>query len=108
MRNLTVLILAAGKGTRLKSSLPKVLHQLAGKPLIEHVVEAASPLNPYATCVVVGYEAAQVQNALSGLPLQFVVQEPQLGTGHAVMQAAPHLDELTKPCPVAGRCGPLA
>ena len=87
MRNLTLLILAAGKGTRLKSTLPKVLHQLAGKPLIEHVVEAARPLNPSATCVVVGYEAAQVQSALSGLPLQFVVQEPQLGTGHALQVA---------------------
>ena len=62
MRKLTLLILAAGKGTRLKSTLPKVLHQLAGKSLIEHVVEAASPLNPSATCVVVGYEAARVQS----------------------------------------------
>jgi bifunctional UDP-N-acetylglucosamine pyrophosphorylase / glucosamine-1-phosphate N-acetyltransferase len=87
MRNLTLLILAAGKGTRLKSTLPKVLHQLAGKRLIEHVVEAARPLNPLATCVVVGYEAGQVQSALSHLSLQFVVQEPQLGTGHAVQVA---------------------
>ena len=87
MRKLTLLILAAGKGTRLKSTLPKVLHQLAGKPLIEHVVEAARPLNPSATCVVVGYEAARVKNALSHLPLQFAIQEPQLGTGHAVQVA---------------------
>jgi len=87
MRKLTLLILAAGKGTRLKSALPKVIHQLAGKSLIEHVVEAARPLNPSATCVVVGYEAARVQNALSHLPLQFAIQEPQLGTGHAVQVA---------------------
>src|SRR5438309_1963817 len=87
MRNLTLLILAAGKGTRLKSTLPKVLHQLAGKPLIEYVVEAAGPLNPSATCVVVGYEAGRVQGALSHLSLQFAVQEPQLGTGHAVQAA---------------------
>ena len=87
MRNLTLLILAAGKGTRLKSTLPKVLHQLAGKPLIEHVVEASRPLNPSATCVVVGYEAGRVQNALSHLSLQFAIQEPQLGTGHAVQVA---------------------
>ena len=87
MRKLTLLILAAGKGTRLKSTLPKVLHQLAGKSLIEHVVEAARPLNPSATCVVVGYEAGRVQNALSHLPLQFAIQEPQLGTGHAVQVA---------------------
>src|SRR6185503_8752254 len=72
---------------RLKSRLPKVLHQLAGKSLIEHVVEAAHPLNPSATCVVVGYEAGRVQNALSHLPLQFAIQEPQLGTGHAVQVA---------------------
>jgi bifunctional UDP-N-acetylglucosamine pyrophosphorylase / glucosamine-1-phosphate N-acetyltransferase len=87
MRKLTLLILAAGKGTRLKSTLPKVLHQLAGKSLIEHVVEAARPLNPSATCVVVGYEAGRVQNALSHLPLEFAIQEPQLGTGHAVQVA---------------------
>jgi bifunctional UDP-N-acetylglucosamine pyrophosphorylase / glucosamine-1-phosphate N-acetyltransferase len=87
MRNLTLLILAAGKGTRLKSTLPKVLHQLAGKSLIEHVVEAARPLGPSATCVVVGYEAGRVQQALSHLALQFAIQEPQLGTGHAVQVA---------------------
>ena len=87
MRNLTLLILAAGKGTRLKSALPKVLHRLAGKPLIEYVVEAARPLNPASICVVVGYEAEQVQNALSHLSLQFALQEPQLGTGHAVQAA---------------------
>ena len=98
MRKLTLLILAAGKGTRLKSTLPKVLHQLAGKALIEHVVEAAGPLNPSAICVVVGYEAARVQNALSHFPLQFAIQEPQLGTGHAVQVAGtfwkPHEGDL--------------
>jgi bifunctional UDP-N-acetylglucosamine pyrophosphorylase / glucosamine-1-phosphate N-acetyltransferase len=87
MRNLTLLILAAGKGTRLKSALPKVLHQLAGKPLIEHVVEAARPLDASATCVVVGHEAGRVQSALAHLSLQFAIQEPQLGTGHAVQVA---------------------
>ncbi|MGH9428812.1 MAG: NTP transferase domain-containing protein, partial [Terriglobia bacterium] len=89
MRKLTLLILAAGKGTRLKSTLPKVLHQLAGKSLIEHVVEAARPLRPSATCVVVGYEAGRVQNALAHLSFQFAIQEPQLGTGHAVQVAGP-------------------
>jgi bifunctional UDP-N-acetylglucosamine pyrophosphorylase/glucosamine-1-phosphate N-acetyltransferase len=87
MRKLTLLILAAGKGTRLKSTLPKVLHQLAGKSLIEHVVEAAGPLNPSATCVVVGYEAARVESTLSDRSFQFAVQKPQLGTGHAVQVA---------------------
>ncbi len=87
MKRLSVLILAGGKGTRLKSNLPKVLHRLAGKPLIEYVVEAASPLKPSAVWVVVGYQADQVRKTLSHLPLQFVVQEPQLGTGHAVQVA---------------------
>ncbi|MBM3801822.1 MAG: bifunctional UDP-N-acetylglucosamine diphosphorylase/glucosamine-1-phosphate N-acetyltransferase GlmU [Acidimicrobiia bacterium] len=87
MLDLTLLILAAGKGTRLKSALPKVLHSLAGKPLIEHVVEAALPLSPSATCVVVGHEAQQVQRALAHLGLEFAVQQPQLGTGHAVQVA---------------------
>ena len=87
MRKLTLLILAAGKGTRLKSTLPKVLHQLAGKSLIEHVVEAAGPLNPSATCVVVGYEAERVESTLSHRSFQFAVQKPQLGTGHAVQVA---------------------
>jgi len=88
MRNLTLLILAAGKGTRLKSTLPKVLHRLAGRTLIEHVVDAARPLNSSATCVVVGHEAGQVQTSLSHLTLQFSIQEPQLGTGHAVQIAS--------------------
>lgn len=89
MNNLIVVILAAGKGTRLKSNLPKVLHGLAGRPLIEYVVEAALPLNPAATCVIVGYQAELVQKALAGLPVRFVSQEPQLGTGHALKVARP-------------------
>jgi bifunctional UDP-N-acetylglucosamine pyrophosphorylase / glucosamine-1-phosphate N-acetyltransferase len=89
MRELTLVILAAGKGTRLKSRLPKVLHCLAGKPLLEYVVEAARPLSPQATCVIVGHEAGQVQKAFSNLPVEFIVQEPQLGTGHALLVARP-------------------
>jgi bifunctional UDP-N-acetylglucosamine pyrophosphorylase / glucosamine-1-phosphate N-acetyltransferase len=87
MRKWFLVVLAAGKGTRLKSNLPKVLHYLAGKPLIEHVLEAARPLNPQDTCVVIGYQADQVRRALSHLPVQFIVQEPQLGTGHALQTA---------------------
>lgn len=87
MRELTLVILAAGKGTRLKSRLPKVLHRLAGKPLLQYVVEAAHPLSVQTTCVVVGHEAAEVQRAFSALPVEFVVQEPQLGTGHALQVA---------------------
>jgi bifunctional UDP-N-acetylglucosamine pyrophosphorylase/glucosamine-1-phosphate N-acetyltransferase len=82
-----VVVLAAGKGTRMKSSRPKVLHALAGRPLIEHVLRAAAPLHAASTVVVVGHGADEVQHALSGsADLQFVVQSPQLGTGHAVLQ----------------------
>ncbi len=87
MNNLFLLILAAGKGTRLKSSLPKVLHTLSGKPLIEYVIEAARPLNPRATCLVVGHQADQVKDRLASSQIHFIVQEPQLGTGHAVQMA---------------------
>ena len=89
MKKLILVILAAGKGTRLQSELPKVLHTLAGKPLIEYVFEAAAPLEVQNTYVVVGYQADQVQRALSHLPVQFVVQEPQMGTGHALQIVRP-------------------
>jgi bifunctional UDP-N-acetylglucosamine pyrophosphorylase/glucosamine-1-phosphate N-acetyltransferase len=87
MRKLLVVILAAGKGTRLRSKLPKVLHSLAGKPLIEHVIDAARSLNVQDTCIIVGYEAEKVRKALAHLSVQFVLQEPQLGTGHALQVA---------------------
>lgn len=90
MNRLLLLILAAGKGTRLKSSLPKVLHILAGKSLIEHVIEASRPLEPSQTIVVVGHESERVRAQLAGLPeLFFLEQVPQLGTGHAVQLAVP-------------------
>ncbi len=85
-----VLILAAGQGTRMRSARPKVLHRLAGLALIEHVLRAAEPLEPAITAVVVGHQAAQVQGGLADhTPLRFVVQSEQLGTGHALLQAAP-------------------
>ena len=87
MNNLNVLILAAGKGTRLKSDLPKVLHVLSGKSLIEYVLTTAHSLKPRRICVVVGYEADRVKAQLAPHPVDFVVQEPQLGTGHAVQMA---------------------
>ena len=92
MNKLLLLILAAGKGTRLKSSLPKVLHVLAGKSLIEHVIEASLPLEPYQTFIVVGHGSERVKTKLAGLPaVSFLEQVPQLGTGHAVQLAAPLL-----------------
>ena len=87
-----VVILAAGKGTRMKSALPKVLHRAAGLPLIDHVLRAARSLDPQSVVVVVGHEAEQLESALSErLGLSFAVQEPQLGTGHALLQTAPAL-----------------
>jgi len=87
--NLEVIILAAGQGTRMKSSLPKVLHKVAGRPLLEHVVLAAQVLEPSAIHIVVGHGAEQVQKTLQAYSLQWVLQEEQLGTGHAVLQAMP-------------------
>ncbi|MEE2964953.1 MAG: bifunctional UDP-N-acetylglucosamine diphosphorylase/glucosamine-1-phosphate N-acetyltransferase GlmU [Acidobacteriota bacterium] len=87
-----VLILAAGQGTRMASSRPKVLHRLAGLALIEHVLRAAEPLNPAITGIVVGHQATQVQADLGDrTSLRFVVQSKQFGTGHALLQAAPML-----------------
>ncbi len=96
--------MAAGKGTRMKSRLPKVLHRLAGRPLLGHVLQAAERLGARGATLVVGHGAAEVEafcaagSRLNGseplqMPLQFVRQEPQLGTGHAVQQAAPLLPD---------------
>jgi bifunctional UDP-N-acetylglucosamine pyrophosphorylase/glucosamine-1-phosphate N-acetyltransferase len=88
MTDLHIVVLAAGKGTRMKSALPKVLHQACGLPLIEHVLRAADALQPASAVVVVGHEADQVRARLQGRgSLSVVVQEPQLGTGHALLQA---------------------
>ncbi len=86
---LEVVILAAGQGTRMKSRLPKVLHTVGGKPLLEHVIRTAQALDPFAIHVVIGHGSEQVQQALSRFKLNWVTQTQQLGTGHAVMQALP-------------------
>jgi len=81
-----VVILAAGKGTRMKSTRPKVLHRVAGQPLIEYVLASAAALHPRSTTIVVGHQAEMLKSALAGhQSLKFVVQEPQLGTAHALM-----------------------
>jgi bifunctional UDP-N-acetylglucosamine pyrophosphorylase/glucosamine-1-phosphate N-acetyltransferase len=90
---LNVVIMAAGKGTRMRSARPKVLHRLAGRPLLQHVLDAAAGLGASRTIVVTGHEAAEVERATGAPGLAFVRQEPQLGTGHAVQQAAPLLDD---------------
>jgi bifunctional UDP-N-acetylglucosamine pyrophosphorylase/glucosamine-1-phosphate N-acetyltransferase len=92
MSGLHVLVLAAGKGTRMKSALPKVLHPLSGRPLIDYVLRAAESLEPVTITVIVGHNSDAVRYALAGRPaLRFVIQEPQLGTAHAVLQAEPML-----------------
>lgn len=92
MSDLHIVVLAAGKGTRMKSALPKVLHPLAGRPIIEHVLRTAEALHAAHTILVVGHGADEVRGALaSHAHLQFAVQSPQLGTGHALLQAEPAL-----------------
>ncbi len=87
-----VVILAAGRGKRMQSALPKVLHRLAGAPLLAHVIAAARGLKPARICVVYGHGGEQVPDVLRAADLEFVKQQPQLGTGHAVKQALPYLD----------------
>ena len=92
---LEILILAAGKGTRMRSDLPKVLHRLAGKPLLGHVVDTAHALGAAQTCVVYGFGGEAVPQALADARLTFVLQAEQHGTGHAVKQALPRLADDT-------------
>lgn len=91
--NLEVIILAAGKGTRMRSALPKVLHKLAGRPLLQHVIDTARLLEPHAIHVVYGHGGALVQEAIGDTSLQWVEQAEQLGTGHAVAQSLDRLDD---------------
>ncbi len=90
--NVSAVVLAAGQGTRMKSDLPKVLHPLCGKPMIEHVLSALKPVSPGKPVVVVGHAAEQVQAFLEGRA-ECVLQAPQLGTAHAVLQAEPVLQD---------------
>ena len=95
--NLAVVIMAAGMGTRMKSKLPKVLHPLLGQPLLSYALAAVGPLAADNIVIVTGHEAERVQarlgqlTSLADLPLTYVLQSPQLGTGHAVQQTAPVL-----------------
>ena len=89
--SLKVVILAAGKGTRMKSAMPKVLHRVAHKPMVEHVIDAASDLGAEATVLVVGHGADQVRETVTR-SVEYVEQTEQLGTGHAVQQAVPLLN----------------
>ncbi len=90
---LHIVILAAGIGKRMKSSRPKVLHELAGKPMLSHVIESARALQPYRVCIVIGHGGEQIIERFSTNDLIWAEQKPQLGTGHALLQALPELDE---------------
>lgn len=90
---LDIVIMAAGQGTRMKSARPKVLHRLAGRALLQHVLDTASALGTDRIITVTGHGAEQVEAAVSAPNLVFVRQQPQLGTGHAVQQAAPQLHD---------------
>jgi bifunctional UDP-N-acetylglucosamine pyrophosphorylase/glucosamine-1-phosphate N-acetyltransferase len=96
---MNVVILAAGMGKRMQSALPKVLHPLAGKPLLSHVIDTARSLAPSRLCVIYGHGGAAVlqlleqQNSAAATRIDAALQQPQLGTGHAVMQAAALLDD---------------
>jgi bifunctional UDP-N-acetylglucosamine pyrophosphorylase / glucosamine-1-phosphate N-acetyltransferase len=92
MNNLNVVILAAGQGKRMRSDLPKVLHPLADKPLLGHVITTARSLKPKHICVVYGHGGDQVRAAFPDTDLKWAEQKEQLGTGHAVLQALPQID----------------
>ncbi len=90
---LSVVILAAGQGKRMKSALPKVLQPLAGRPLLQHVIDTARQLEPAGLCVVYGHGGEQVRSAMSAEPVTWALQAQQLGTGHALMQAMPSIPD---------------
>ena len=99
---INVVILAAGMGKRMRSDLPKVLHSIAGKPLVSHVLDTARGLSPDTICVIYGHGGEQVPSILAASDIQFTKQEPQLGTGHAVQQALPFLNDALPTLILAG------
>ncbi|MDC9527509.1 bifunctional UDP-N-acetylglucosamine diphosphorylase/glucosamine-1-phosphate N-acetyltransferase GlmU [Pseudoalteromonas sp. Angola-30] len=90
---LTTVILAAGKGTRMRSALPKVLHNVAGKPMVQHVIDNAKALGATTTNLVYGHGGELLQQQLADNDVNWVLQAEQLGTGHAVAQANPHIND---------------
>ena len=93
-QELAVVILAAGKGTRMQSDRAKVLHPLAARPLLLHVLDTVATLNPQRVFVVVGYQAGEVKRACENRPVEFVEQTEQLGTGHAVQETEAALKDF--------------
>jgi bifunctional UDP-N-acetylglucosamine pyrophosphorylase / glucosamine-1-phosphate N-acetyltransferase len=105
--SLSVVILAAGMGTRMKSRLPKVLHEAAGRPLVEHVVLSVQPLKPDKIILVIGNGADHVRARMQRHPVTFVLQEKQLGTGHALLQTQDELKTMKGDVMVLNGDGPL-
>ena len=96
MESIATIILAAGKGTRMKSDIVKVLHPLLGLPMLSYSIELSlSGIKAEKTIVVVGYQADRIQEVFKGFPIEFALQKEQLGTGHAVLQAIPFLKALS-------------
>lgn len=93
---LSIVILAAGEGSRMKSAVPKVLHLLAGKPLLEHVVNTAQALKPLAIHVVFGSGGEVVKSQMAHLPVNWIEQKQRLGTGHALLQSLPYLQQTDR------------
>ena len=94
--SLHVVILAAGKGTRMRSSLPKVLHPVAGRPMVSHVIDTARSLNAEKIHLVYGHGGEAMQARLNDADVEWVLQAEQLGTGHAVAQAMPAIPDHAK------------
>jgi len=92
--SLAIVIMAAGKGTRMKSDLPKVLHPANGRPVVEYVIEKSQALEPEMIVLITGHQSEKVRQATSKFDVRYALQEPQHGTGHAVMQAEPLLKEF--------------
>lgn len=90
-KEMVVIVLAAGKGVRMQSDLPKVFHNLGGQPLLEHVLKSVKSLHPQKILVVVGHKKAMIEDYFSSWDIEFIHQKEQLGTGHAVMQTEPPL-----------------
>lgn len=92
--SLAVVIMAAGKGTRMKSDLPKVLHPAGGRPVVTYVIDKSKTLNPETIVLVIGHQAEKVREATEQYQVSYALQMPQLGTGHAVMQTEPLLKDF--------------
>ena len=90
---LSVVILAAGKGTRMKSQLPKVLHPIANKPMVQHIIDTVKALGAQNIHIIYGHGGDQLKDVLGHNQLSWCIQSKQLGTGHAVQQAAPHIED---------------